>query len=115
MNAPTWIRQLRSKREESYASKLRHDERFEALRSVPARRALVIATLLLWLSAVLLLWWDVGAGNAFLLAAVVMLGCYWLVHRAVRLVADAPERASMSVSSLSATPPTARRTGSSSL
>lgn len=95
MNAQprTWVRQLRSKRDARYASTLRSDERFDVFRSLPARRGLVVATFLLWLSAVALTWWDVRAGNVFLVAGILMLGCYLLLNRAVRLVADAPDQA----------------------
>lgn len=95
MNAQprAWIQQQRSKRDARYASRLHHDERFDALRTPLVRRGLVIASVLLWLGAVVLTWWDVGAGNVFLIAAALMLGCYLLLHRAVRHVADAPDQA----------------------
>lgn len=52
------MQQLRSKRDARYATRLRHDERFDALRSLSVRRGLVIATCLLWLTMVIFIWYD---------------------------------------------------------
>lgn len=95
MNAQprAWVRQLRAMRDARYVATLRGDEAFDALRAPRTRQALVVATVLLWLTAVALLWWDLGPGNLFVVAAGLMLGCYWLLHRAVRNVPDAPDRA----------------------
>lgn len=74
------------------ASRLQHDERFDALRTPRVRRGLVVASFLLWLSSTIVLaGWDFE--NLFLVLGVLTISGALLLNRTVRLVADAPDQA----------------------
>lgn len=69
----SWIDRKRTEREERYAAQL-HDDRLTGLRRHGARRTLVIVSMVLWLVAVALIWWNPsGNGLQLLYVAVALL------------------------------------------
>jgi uncharacterized membrane protein len=80
---------------EKKTHKLQHDERMDRLRTLAARRTLVVVGYLLAATAAGLAWWDPPglAELAVYLTFLVGVGLWLLLQRVVRGVVDAPDEA----------------------